>query len=311
MSTENKFLLLPISEIHVDQSLNARRTNAEGSYDVSSGGKFAGHSTIASLRNSIKKDGLQSPVLVREMPEDWQAETKARYQLLAGYRRMESIAGIKGMDNVPATVMPEGTTLADALAAGLVENLQRNQLSAAETAIGLYELREEMKDGENYPTYEKLSKRVGLSRGYVNSLVNLRLRLAPEIWEAFERGHEKATVRTLCDVILDIEDPVLQLDKWQALTGEKPDTGAGAGAGDGEGGDDDGETPPANPKALTRKKILEAIEFLKTHRKNATAAQTKDATYYRAATQWLEYAAGEREKPPLKIRTYEEETPEE
>jgi len=308
MSVESRFLYVKPDEILIDHDSNARRRGEKG-YDSPKGGKYAGGSTIAALRASIKRDGLQTPLLVRELSTERQAETQKRYELLGGFRRMEAIGGIKGIETLPANVMAAETATADAMAGALVNNIQRNQLTAAELAKGLTDLREEMvtldKGGkEKYPSYDALAKRVGLSKGYANSLVSLRLNLCPEVWGAFEGGHPKATVRLLCDEIMRIEDPIVQHEKWLSLIDENPKNNGTGDGGDGDGDGDNGPDPEKPPRALSRKAILEAVDFLKEHRKHSTPAQLKSAEYYKACIQWLEYAAGSRAKSPLKIRTW-------
>src|SRR6185437_498512 len=80
---------------------------------------------LEELAASIRASGVIQPVVVRSVEAQG-------YELLAGERRWRA-AQIAGLDRVPAIIrddLPE----AEALVLGLVENLQRESLSAMETA---------------------------------------------------------------------------------------------------------------------------------------------------------------------------------
>jgi ParB family chromosome partitioning protein len=114
---------------------------------------------LEELAASIRASGVIQPVVVRSV--DAQG-----YELLAGERRWRA-AQIAGLDRVPAIIrddLPE----AEALVLGLVENLQRESLSAMETAAGLQRL------GEAFGlTHEVIGRRIGKSRVYVTNYLRL------------------------------------------------------------------------------------------------------------------------------------------
>lgn len=90
---------------------------------------------LQDLAASIKENGLLQPIMVRPAPEN-----AGKYELVAGERRWRAVTRL-GWKDVPAIVrdMDDRTLLVIAL----VENLQRQQLSALEEAEGFRRLGEE------------------------------------------------------------------------------------------------------------------------------------------------------------------------
>jgi ParB family chromosome partitioning protein len=80
--------------------------------------------TIAELADSIRKQGLLQPLVVRELQTD-------QYEIIAGERRWRACQQI-GMSDIPVIIRKVDDETAIALA--LIENLQREDLSALEQA---------------------------------------------------------------------------------------------------------------------------------------------------------------------------------
>jgi ParB family chromosome partitioning protein len=136
---------------------------------------------LAELAASIKTQGLMQPVLVRPVERD-------RYELIAGERRWRA-AQMAGLDQVPALVreVPDEA----ALAMGLIENIQRENLNAMEEAAGLQRLVQEFK-----MTHQQAADAVGRSRSAASNLLRL-LNLAKPVQAmvmegVLEMGHARA-----------------------------------------------------------------------------------------------------------------------
>ena len=135
---------------------------------------------LQELASSIREHGVLQPVLVRPLGEF--------YEIIAGERRWRA-AEIAGLHTIPALVkeMPD----IEAAEISLVENLQREDLSAIEEARAYKYLLEQY----DY-TQELIAERVGKSRAYVANTIRL-LNLSPEITEMIDRkqispGHARA-----------------------------------------------------------------------------------------------------------------------
>lgn len=117
---------------------------------------------LKSLSDSIKEKGVLQPLLVRKKGE--------RYEIIAGERRWRA-ARMAGLEKVPAIV--KDLSDQETLEIALIENLQRENLSAIEEAEGLNRL---MQDYDY--TQDTLGKVIGKSRSYVAN--SLRLLSLPE-----------------------------------------------------------------------------------------------------------------------------------
>ena len=85
---------------------------------------------ISRLADSISKNGLIQPVLLRKMPD-------GGYNIISGERRVRAISML-GRENVPAIVREVSDTQSATLA--LIENIQRKDLSFFEEARAIEEL---------------------------------------------------------------------------------------------------------------------------------------------------------------------------
>jgi len=121
---------------------------------------------LAELAASIRARGILQPLLVRPHPEK-----PGHYQIIAGERRWRA-ATLAGLPQLPALVRP--LTDRDAMAAALVENLQRQDLNVIEEAEGYARLL-----GEFGLNQEDLAQAVGKSRSYVSNTLRLTNLPAP------------------------------------------------------------------------------------------------------------------------------------
>ena len=85
------------------------------------------------LTNSIKKQGVLSPILVRELG-------LSEFEVIAGERRLRA-SKMAGLESIPCLVDQKKDH--DALISALIENLQREDLNPVEEARGLDRLKRE------------------------------------------------------------------------------------------------------------------------------------------------------------------------
>ena len=138
---------------------------------------------LEELAASIREHGVLQPILVR--PAKGRANT---YQIIGGERRWRA-SQLAQLHEVPVVIRDFDD--ATAMAAGLVENLQREDLNALEEAEGLWRLGEQF--GLNQT---ELAKAIGKSRSHVAN--TLRLMGLPEPVQQMVRdgqlsaGHARA-----------------------------------------------------------------------------------------------------------------------
>ena len=139
--------------------------------------------SLRELADSIRARGILQPLLVRPHPA-----AAGRYQIVAGERRWRA-AQLAGLHDIPALVRPLAD--AEAMAAGLVENLQRQDLNPMEEAEGYRRLMTEFA-----MTQEVLGEAVGKSRSHVANtmrLLNLPKQVQTEVRNgALSAGHARA-----------------------------------------------------------------------------------------------------------------------
>lgn len=138
---------------------------------------------LSELVDSIRARGILQPLLARRHPE-----AGNRYQIIAGERRWRA-AQAAGLHDVPVLVRELGD--GDAMAAALVENLQRQDLNAIEEAEGYRRLVEEFG-----LTQEQLGTAVGKSRSHIANilrLLNLPASVRAEVQSGkLSAGHARA-----------------------------------------------------------------------------------------------------------------------
>ena len=133
---------------------------------------------LQELAASITEHGILQPLLVRPKPG-----AVGRYQIIGGERRWRA-AQIAKLHDVPVIIRDFDDRMA--MAAGLVENLQREDLNAIEEAEGFSRLIEQF--GLNQ---ESLARAVGKSRSHVANTLRL-LNLPTTIREHLRAGRLSA-----------------------------------------------------------------------------------------------------------------------
>lgn len=129
---------------------------------------------LRELADSIREHGLLQPILVRAKPD-----RDDRYQIVGGERRWRA-AQLVPLHEVP--ILLKTLSDRDALAVGLVENLQRQDLDAIEEAEGFRRLIEEFG-----LTQDALGQAVGKSRSHIANTLRL-LGLDPQVRRMLQTG---------------------------------------------------------------------------------------------------------------------------
>ncbi|MDR3451047.1 MAG: ParB/RepB/Spo0J family partition protein [Alphaproteobacteria bacterium] len=142
---------------------------------------------LQELAGSIRERGILEPLLVRALP----GATNS-YEIIAGERRWRA-AQLAGLHDVP--VLIRELTDREALEFGIIENVQREDLSPLEEAEGYKRLIEEFGH-----TQDALGKIVGKSRPHITNILRL-LTLPSEVRDLIAQGkltsgHARALVPT-------------------------------------------------------------------------------------------------------------------
>ena len=137
-----------------------------------------GAESLQSLAESIAANGILQPILVRRHPE-----RPSEFEIVAGERRWRA-AQLAQVHEIPVVIRE----LSDrqTLEAAIVENVQRQDLSAIEEAEGYRRLLEEFQH-----TQEALARAVGKSRSHIANAVRL-LGLPETVKAMVQRGELSA-----------------------------------------------------------------------------------------------------------------------
>lgn len=166
IESENAPIVLNIEEI--EPNLNQPRTSFNDE-------------KLKELADSISVHGLISPIIVKPM-------ASGKYKIIAGERRFRA-SKLAGLSEIPVLIKDIDDEKIMELA--LVENLQREDLSALEEAKGYKSLIDTYKF-----TQEDVAKAVGKSRSYIANTLRL-LSLPQYVIESLEKkeitaGHARA-----------------------------------------------------------------------------------------------------------------------
>ena len=169
-----------------------------------------GEQALEDLAASISTQGILQPILVREL-------APRKYEIIAGERRWRA-AQIAQLTKVPVIVREIENEAAIAVA--LIENIQREDLSALEEARGISRLLEEFG-----LTHREAATSIGRSRTAVTNLLRL-LALHPGVQDMleqklFDMGHARALLSVpeqdqvrAAQAIVKGEMSVRQAEQW-------------------------------------------------------------------------------------------------
>ena len=184
MSEENKTLNKGLEAL-LGQSNSNQRSVKEIEVSKIKPGRFQPRSNfdqdkLAELTESIKKQGVLSPILVRELGLN-------EFEVIAGERRLRS-SKMAGLETIPCLVDQKKDE--DALISALIENLQREDLNPVEEAKGFDRLKREFG-----LTQDEVASSTGKARSTIaNSLRILTLpNLVLDMLSSgkIEKGHAK------------------------------------------------------------------------------------------------------------------------
>ena len=170
LGSGNKITQRTVKELDVE-FINAGRFQPRTNFD---------QEKLAELTSSIKKHGVLSPILVRELGLN-------KFEVIAGERRLRASkqAGIK---TIPCLVDQKKDQ--DALESALIENLQREDLNAVEEARGYDRLKREFG-----LTQDEVATSTGKARSTIANSLRL-LSLPAKVLDLLssgqiEKGHAK------------------------------------------------------------------------------------------------------------------------
>ncbi|MBA7508071.1 Nucleoid occlusion protein [subsurface metagenome] len=131
------------------------------------------------LSDSIKQVGLLEPIIVRPRGDTRGDNT---YEVVVGERRYRA-AQQAGLDTVPVII--RDYTDSEVMELNLIENIQREDLSAVEKGNLCKQLREKFQN--KYPSNATLARKLGIGEGAINAWlqttgmpVEVQRRIAPE-----------------------------------------------------------------------------------------------------------------------------------
>lgn len=187
MSEEKKILNKGLDAL-LGQTTPNQRTVKEIELEKIKPGRFQPRSNfddakLEELTNSIKNQGVLSPILVRELGLN-------EFEVIAGERRLRA-SKKAGLTSIPCLVDQKQDQ--DALVSALIENLQREDLNPVEEARGLDRLKREFG-----LTQDEVATSTGKARSTIAnslrilSLPNLVLEMLSK--GEIEKGHAKLLV---------------------------------------------------------------------------------------------------------------------
>jgi len=140
---------------------------------------------LAELADSIKARGLLQPISV------WKDNDKDGYELIAGERRLRA-ARLAGLDEIDA-IVKKNLDDEQKLGLSLMENIQREDLNAVDTALAYRQLMDNFSVSQS-----DIAKQVHKSRGAVSNTLRL-LELDEDIRQgiqagAISEGHARALI---------------------------------------------------------------------------------------------------------------------
>ena len=189
MSEDNKTLNKGLDAL-LGGSGSSQRTVKEIDLEKIKPGRFQPRSNfnndrLKELTDSIKNQGVLSPILVREIGLN-------DYEVIAGERRLRA-SKMAGLETIPCLVDQKKDK--DALVSALIENLQREDLNPVEEATGLERLKREFG-----LTQDEVATSTGKARSTIANALRI-LSLPNQVLEMLSRGEiEKGHAKLLASM---------------------------------------------------------------------------------------------------------------
>ncbi|TAJ35609.1 MAG: ParB/RepB/Spo0J family partition protein [Reyranella sp.] len=199
---------------------------------------------IETLVESVKEFGLLQPILVRPLRDS--ADT---YEIIAGERRWRAAQRAQ-LHDVPVVIRSIGDM--DALQLGLIENLQRADLTPIDEAQGYRRLMDDFTQ-----TQDDLAKTMGKSRPHIANTLRL-LDLPPSVQEMIRLGQLSAGQGR---ALVGVPDPVAMAQRAfeEKLTVRELERLAGAEKRKGKGGKAGAAAAKSADTRALEKRIEEAL----------------------------------------------------
>lgn len=171
--------------------------------------KFLDDGKMQDLVDSVKENGVLTPVLIRPTAND-------QYEMISGHRRMHA-AAIAGLTTIPAIIRELSDD--EAVIAMVDANIQREELLPSEKAYAFKMKLNAMKrqagrptknasqNGTNKRSDELLASEVGISRNQIQRYIRLT-ELIPELLELVDKKKLQFTVA------VDISYLDREIQKW-------------------------------------------------------------------------------------------------
>ena len=185
MSEDGKILNRGLDALLGSSNNNNQRTVKDVDLESINAGRFQPRANfdedkLLELTDSIKKHGVLSPILVRELGLN-------KYEVIAGERRLRA-SKKAGLKTIPCLVDQKKDQ--DALESALIENLQREDLNAVEEARGYDRLKREFG-----LTQDEVATSTGKARSTIANSIRL-LSLPTNVLDLLssgqiEKGHAK------------------------------------------------------------------------------------------------------------------------
>jgi len=139
---------------------------------------------LQELANSLKENGIIQPIIVTTKDE-------GEYELIAGERRLEA-SKLAGFSEVPVII--RSVSPKEQLQFAIIENVQREDLTAIEEAKAYQQLNEEFK-----LTHAQISEIVGKDRATITNFIRL-LKLSEDVQQMIlndqiSSGHARAILQ--------------------------------------------------------------------------------------------------------------------
>ena len=158
---------------------------------------------IDDLANSIRQQGLLSPIIVRPTSD-------GHYDLIAGQRRLLAFRKL-GMSTIPAVVRDDLADT-DAVIVSLIENVHRADMSPLDKARAYEGIH------TKFGNYNQVARETGVSVATVRKYLKL-LNLAPSIRDKLTTSEGPAGVGTLSRLADTFDDPEEQEEALKQISG--------------------------------------------------------------------------------------------
>ena len=134
---------------------------------------------LKELAESIKQHGVLQPLIVTKNEKSTERGRQVEYELIAGERRWRA-SQIAGLPHVPVII--KDSAAQEKLEIALVENIQRENLNAIDSALAYKQLQNDFN-----LRHQDIAKKVGKSRTTITNAIRL-LSLPSEVQKAITIG---------------------------------------------------------------------------------------------------------------------------